>query len=202
MRGIPRLCILVLLALGGCSYPNLHSVAAGQKLEQDLSLLGVWVVADETDGARYTVSELPSGQYLISVEADEDGERHVLKLAAALIRIGDHRYLEVSAAPDAVEEVLEEYGAFFIPVRHVLRLERTDRGWKVSQFKPDWIEDELQKDESALSHEHVDEDVLLITASGERLRELYRTHGSNPDAFTDAAEFVKWTPPSEPADPE
>jgi hypothetical protein len=162
------------IVLGGC-IPSIHPLYTEQDLVEDQSLLGQWA---GTEGDTWTFTKAGEKEYSL---AYKDGDGKTGDFLARLVKVGEHRYLDLyPAEPDI--EASDFYKLHLLRAHTFLRVKLTQSSLEMSTLKPDWVRDHLAANNDALRHEKI-EDGILFTAQPKELQAFVTKVASTVDAW-------------------
>jgi len=175
------LAALVIAAiLGGCSTPSLNRLSSEETLTKDDGLVGQWQEND--DGDIYLVLAGDKGSYRL-LGIPEDKDEATLTFEFRLMKLGEHRFIELTPAEGARKELGDRFGTTVVPVYVFMKVLRDGDSLKVWQVDGDWLTDGLEKGDHKLGFAKGEGDTIVLTASTGELQEFFKKHAADDRAF-------------------
>lgn len=174
-----RIRMIVLASLfAGCSFacivPSVHPLYTPETLVFDPELVGDWKV-DETT----TWSFRPRGETAYELDAREGDTQGIF--AAHLVQLGGLRFLDLR--PERGDD-LSFHDVHHVPVHSFARIRIDGDRFQMALLSMDWLKGQIDAGRVTVSHEIVEEDVLL-TASTTELQRFVIAAAKDPEAFPD-----------------
>jgi hypothetical protein len=192
IRLIPILCLSILAV--ACTPRFLNPMISPETLAPQPGFAGDWVCADATDGDPAAFSAQPSAKlkeaglgdvYEVRVtfkpkEDARDKPAPTGRLLAGFITLNGSLFVNMTANQNAEEDV---QSLFLQPVFTVARVTLAGDTLTYEALSDSWLDKLLKQDDALLEHIHPDGGGLLITASGERIREFIAKHANTAAAW-------------------
>lgn len=181
-KALALVVLVTLLALSGC-VPSLHPLYTEKDLIAEPALLGSWV--DLKSKESWTFKQDGEKQYKVVYT---DNENKIGEFSVHVLRMGGQEFLDLYP----VEPKLQEngfYSGHLLRVHTFLHASQTKPTLKMSFLDPDWLKKFLEKNPSAIRHEKVDEDEIVLTASPRELQKFLLAHLKTPGAFSQPTEL-------------
>ena len=180
-----RACVLLSIVfasfLGGC-VQSLHPYYKEDQLTYDGTLVGTWkpeeseesiVITGDADAKSYTA-------------VYTDKEKKTGKFDVHLAKVNDRLLLDIAPAEPKREDESDMYQVHLLPVHSFMLVERKDADTLVlRQMDSDWLKAYLEKNPTAVAHETLDKDRILLTAPSEKVQAFVLEHVDTPDAYED-----------------
>lgn len=193
-----RVAVAAVLAAGvcGCSVPSLNPLYSKDAGGDDEGLAGAWVAKDGDLTAK--VARSAPGEFTVAVsimgdDADEAPQGTVV--TARLVRLGDHLFADVVLHEKQREGLTRAHNFLAVRTYQVLRIRRDGRTLTVQTPSYDRLKSLLMSGEARLAHavlaDHSGGPELVITAPTADLQAFYRTHGADPELFSDALTLTR-----------
>lgn len=196
MRRIIGFCALAAVMSGspGCGSPMLHPASTPETRVADPGIVGEWT-ASEPMRIHAVIDAAPPGAdgpaYTASLTIHDKGEfRTAIGLDVSLTMIGASRFVDLFLARPDRDRLVNTYGFLVVPVHQVMKFDRDADTLTVRPFRGDWLES--QAEGAAAPHDRVavgGGEVVMMTATTERLREFLLRHADDPRAFGDPVVF-------------
>jgi hypothetical protein len=170
-----------LLMLAGC-VPSLHPLYTDADVIFDPALVGVWAEKDSRESWAFTREG--EKQYRL-VYTDENGRRG--EFIAHLLKAEGQRFLDLFP----VEPYLQQndfYRGHLLPVHTFLLISQIEPTLRMSCLDPEWLKRFLARNQAAIRHEKLDDEILL-TASPKQLQKFLLTHLKTKGAFGEPSEL-------------
>lgn len=129
--------LVVALVGASCSPPSIHGIAEEGPVELDESLLGRWTDSEDTT---FVVTRGAEGRYAVEIQGTEEGEpSEPLAVEAALVRLGEHRVLDVRLADSERDTLAKRFVGMALSTHHFFLLRATDETLSLLSLDPDWL---------------------------------------------------------------
>jgi len=195
------LALASLMVLPACWVYSVHplydeNLSPDPDLIADPSLLGAWLRMDEgchwtlriaANGPRYELKMAP-GEGCKSDEEASDYEAHLLKL-------GNHRFLDVSSQQEVCAGVCPPLHSFFLVSQTSTNLALTpiDHDWMVQSINSKKVTLEHLPNSSRPSEPLKTSDAITLTAPSSELKKFVRQYADDKSAFNaDSAAVIKF----------
>ncbi len=183
--------VLFAMAQTGCSIPSIHPIATEDVMIDDEQLEGTWADAEATVVAR--VERVSAGLFNVSTtftsgDADKPAQRHVLE--ARLVKLGEHRYVDMILQEDQRKKLVQDHNFFVVPTHQFLRFAREDD--RLTLLAPDYDRFKDLIRETGLAHARIESGGtadMVLTASTRELQAFFRAHGSDDRLFDSTIEL-------------
>lgn len=176
--------LIVSFSLSGC-VPSLHPLYTEKDLIREPALLGSWVDLKSKDSWTFA----PNGEKEYRA-VFTDNENKTGEFIVHVLRINGQRFLDLYP----VEPKLQEngfYSGHLLRVHTFLHASQIEPTLKMSFLDPDWLKKFLEKNPSAIRHEQVDEDEIVLTASPPELQKFMLAHWKTAGAFSRPTELKR-----------
>jgi hypothetical protein len=181
--------------------PSLNTLATPETTIFEPSVVGDWVQQSKSDDAlRIRVAKGEGNLYDVVLNPEEaregdahkkaDGPRN-LKLAGALVKLGDHRFIDLALSGDARKALGDQYALLTIPVHQILKISIEKDRLTVWDLDDAWIKELLEKDPKAIEHSMVEDDSPVITAPTAAFQRFIAAHAADEKAWTDAQTYTR-----------
>ena len=171
--------IAVLLA--GC-VPSLHPLYTENDLVLESKLVGTWQGTTEgSEGETWVFKQAKEKVYDLTITCDGEPA----EFEARLVRLGGAVFMD-TYPKNLVKKFKNDYlQTHLIPSHNFARVEVREDVLLVEMLNPAWLEELLDKDDTAIAHDSV-EDETVLTASTADLQKFFRKYADSEDAFEPA----------------
>ncbi len=188
--------------LAGCvPVVSLHPLFTKDEIVFDEKIIGAWVEDPNSPEAAWEFSRLDetAAQGLLESWKEEitrfyrltitDKEGHKGSFAACLVKLGEHRFLDVfadrfpSGEEDLEKEKLLYNTLFFLPVHTFLKVDFAGERLVLRRTDDDRFEELIQADADAVKHEIID-DRPILTASTKDLQAFVAKYAGDERLFS------------------
>jgi len=184
---IATLAVAASLVLG--CIPSLHPFYRDEDVVFDASLVGRWV--DES-GETWEFRDTGDRAYEL-LYTDEDGKTG--KFSIHMFKIGEATFLDLyPAEPEPEAPWNDLYRLHLMPVHTLLHVRQVRPSLQMAFPEPKWLEDRIAEDPATIRHEIIDDDLVVLTASTDELREFWSRHVRTDGAFGDYSDLKPATP--------
>lgn len=183
---LPLATILV-LTFTSC-VPSLHPLFSEGDLDFDEALVGKWSNDDETSIWHFEANEKET--YLLTLT---DG-KHEGKFRAALVKVGENRYLNIFPAEVNAEEhqLNGLYAWLLVPTHTFLKVRQIEPDLQISFLNYDAVDSLLETLPDAVPHTKPNERTIF-TGSTEELQAFLRKYDKEDNLFKDFSKLRKYS---------
>jgi hypothetical protein len=193
-RLLSLVALLAFSLLTGC-IQSLHPYYTEGSLTYDAALVGSW--ADE-EGSNFVIKGDAEAK---SYEATyTDKEKKTGRFELHLVKVKDQLLIDVAPAEPQRKNESDTYTIHLLPVHSFLLLKiKGANAIEIRTMDYDWLKKHLETNPSAIAHEQVGGDRLLLTAPSEKLQAFVLAHVNTADAYGNPTTFKRASKPDEPA---
>lgn len=180
------IAIGLVLLISGC-IPSLHPLY----FKEDRLILeileGKWLSSDNDTWEFKKVEKEPS--YILSfTEENQPGEQskqnHTANFEANVLKLGDCYFMDLYPGDnDQLDELNNLLSIHLISAHSFLKLEIDNSQLIIYQMNPDWLINLFKENKIRISHEVVDEDKIVLTASTRELQKFITKYEHEEEAF-------------------
>jgi hypothetical protein len=111
--------------LTGCGTFSLAPLYSDDVVVRDDRILGRWTIEEKTTGeTRFVVTRAENDMYNVMCDgAWPSAASEPVHLAAVIVELDGHRYIDLSLAMDELMQVYMRYGAFVMPTHQIVRMQ-------------------------------------------------------------------------------
>lgn len=202
MLGVVMMCMLLSI---GC-VRSINPILKPDQLTYDKVLLGRWVMVDKNGQSDVDVTLQPGAenQYLVIKNSkDTQGKGNMV---GHLGKVQDHLIFELTVDPQDItaEGVDKGYADFLLPTYYFMVLDKYSATTaEVRILSIQWLEEYLKAHPDELKVQKItgSSDSFIITSTTEELQAFLLKHMDDPNALSEAIQFVRPGDPStQPAD--
>jgi hypothetical protein len=186
-RTLAAAMLLTMIALAGC-VPSLHPFYTNADLVLEPKLEGTWKEPDTT--ATWTITraaDKSAGAYTI-VQNDAEGKRG--EFIGHLAKVDGRLFMDITPAEPQIDRASDFYRMQLMPVHMIVAIEQVEPMLKATMLDVKWMKKHIEADPAAISHEIVDDNVVL-TASTKELQQFFITHLATEGAYGEAMELTR-----------
>ena len=186
---VASLSLVLLLLLPGCGFaPSLHPLytEGRSKVVFEQALLGTWrgssAEGQGDDVGSWTFETGENKAYKLTILL----EGHPSKLQAVLVKLGEHRFLDL--CPDELTEEQQNCLPLFwimhvVPVHSFARIQLNGDSLSIAFLDSEWVSEQAKQKKLNIRGETIDDDVFLITAPPSEIQAFLLKCVGNEEAF-------------------
>jgi hypothetical protein len=167
--------------LSGC-VQSLHPFYTEAQLTYDPSLVGTWAPPEE--GERLVITGDAENKTYEAVYTDN--EKKTGKFEVRLAKVQDQLLLDITPQEMWRDDQAETHAVHLLPVHSFMIVEmKADNSDELilRQMDYDWLKGYLEKNPSAVAHETLNGDRIILTAPTEKVQAFVVEHIKTPDAY-------------------
>jgi hypothetical protein len=176
------IALVLFFLVTGC-IPSINPIFEEKDLITDPALVGTWSTSESEDAETWTFETTDTKAYRLTIRQGEESSLMI----ANLVAVGEHRFLDLSPASEAIEST--KLGAYYrcalVPAHLFPKVTLTNEQLTVQWMDEDWLGELLRKEPAILSHvwRKGKDDALILTAQTAELRAFLLKHAANAEAF-------------------
>jgi len=200
LKKIVLLSAVFLVLVTSCGIPSLHPLYTKKDLILDHHLEGVWISEENSsEESVWKITKVKNNQKNEDSKDDDSDKRYRLEHSQKgetvifdlfLIKLGDATYLDFfpNEFPDCYDSFFVIY--HFLPVHTFAKVSFQKNQITINQFNEKFIKDLIEKNKIRISHEKVD-DSILLTAPTEELQKFVMKYTDDENAYVDNPIILK-----------
>ena len=180
--------ISLVFLISGC-IPSLHPLYFDEdRITLDV-IEGHWKSDSDDHWEFVKVKDEPS--YILNyTEKQQKGEQLKQSLFANfdanMVELGGHYFMDLYPRENDYMKHMNDFMAVhFLSAHTFLKLEIKDNQLLIYQMSPEWLERLFDEHKIRISHERLDEDNIVLTASTKELQKFITKYAEDEDAFLD-----------------
>lgn len=181
--------ILLFTIVTGC-VPSLNPLYHEDDLVFVPELIGTWEEGDN----RWAFEQKSEKSYLLTVTEQPSEYTHDTvtssRFEAHLVKLGDYYFLDLLPDEDHFDGFTILSRIMMIPAHLFVKIELQDDMLRLNMLDPEWFEQLVGQDKSAISYQ-IANDQYLLTASTDELQAFMLKYAGSEGAFGSAGEFKR-----------
>jgi hypothetical protein len=175
-NSIRFLCVTIVILAAGC-VRSLNPLYSDEVIEFDPSLVGTW--SDGSDYWRFE-KEGDNAYKVTNGDDEEDDTPGVFK--GVLVRLGEHRFLDLFPDAESIEGGNEFYQFHFLPSHTFMKIKGSETNLVMLLMDLDWLEEEFEKNPDEVPCVII-EDTPILAGESQALQAFVLKHAETPGAF-------------------
>jgi len=178
--------IIIVLFLSGC-IPSLHPLYFKQdRITLDI-LEGKWL-SESNDTWEFKKVENEPSYILKYTESKHEGEQKpqpsIAFFDANLIKLEGNYFMDLYPGDNAqLDDMTNLLLVHLVPAHTFLKLKIENNQLQIYQMNPDWLDNLFKENKIRISHEVVDDDKIVLTASTKELQKFISKYAEDENAF-------------------
>src|SRR2546426_5625817 len=157
-RNLLIMSVLTTLALSGC-VPSLNPLYTEKDLVFDPALIGTW--AEENNSDTWAFEKDTDKSYKLVVTEKGDAREYKIHL----VKLGPALFLDFYPEDSLCEVKQDFYKAHLVPAHLFAKVSEIGDTLRFALMNPDWLDKLLKQHPDAISHETIENDRVVLTAS-------------------------------------
>ena len=178
VKSLVLLFLTVAFLAGGCIVTSLHPLYTQDDIIFDESLVGSW--RQKNDNTTWMFKKTENNRYQLFV-FDEDGSG---EFEACLMRLEEYLFLDLTPAEPENTPLNDFYFLHLVPTHSFMKVELDENTLILGFISLNWFEDlSMKKKDIGVKYEVRDDDMILMTAPTEELKQFVLTNAEKEGFF-------------------